>query len=78
MRYGHHETCGICHTSGVCKHTIVELKEEPKQVQAPEEVWVVVNWRGEPTGACMATSSDLTGWEKAGFALVRYVKAGGQ
>jgi hypothetical protein len=37
--YGHHETCGICHTSGPCRHTMDALS---KAIEANEKAPRVV------------------------------------
>ena len=38
-------------------------------------MWCLINSLGESTGACSATPSNFGAWERAGFNLVRYVKA---
>lgn len=77
VSYGHHETCGICHTSGVCEHSLDALKEAMTRPdsEAPDEVWCLINSEGKSTGACSVLPFGFAAWEKVGFAIVRYVKA---
>jgi hypothetical protein len=61
--YGHHETCGICHTSGPCKHTIEQFTESFKRFkEAPRDTTVKISIPREILNISNAVIPDTITW----------------
>lgn len=63
--YGHHETCGICHTSGPCKHTMIDFSAHMRaHEEAPRKVDVEVIISAKTKHRSFEIDQDTITWYK--------------